>query len=139
MPETGLSEVASSSPRKGRRKWYTNIGILLTILISLIAVSMAALMLLLLPQSSEIIRFMQWRMINAKSYYVAANVSYAGGLARKDANGATRRSDEAVTFSSEGWFDRRDAALPKTRQKFDLKWGKTDPLPFAGDYARAAD
>ncbi|MEY4744513.1 MAG: hypothetical protein RL272_458 [Candidatus Parcubacteria bacterium] len=139
MPEPGLTEVSSASPRKGRKKWYTNIGILLTIVISLVAVSMAALMLLLLPQSSEIIRFMQWRMVNAKSFYVESDIAYQGGLARKDAGGAIRRSDEAVTLGAEGWFDRRDPALPKSRQKFDLEVGKADPLPFVGEHAHAGD
>jgi len=132
-----LSEATAS--KKPAKKWYTNVYILLTILISLVAVSMAALMLLLLPRSSEIIRLMQWRMVNAKSYYMDASLSWQGEAKVKSANGNVRRVDENVTFDTVGWVDREDPELPRTRQKFDLAIGKQDPMPFAGEYVRAGD
>lgn len=140
MQGPALSELEEGRPPgKAVKRWYANVYVLLTILISLLALSMAALMLLLLPQSSEIIRLMQWRMVNAKSYYVEANVVWQGAVQRKDANSANKRHQEAVVFGTEGWVDRRDPELPKTHQKFDLKVGAADPTAFVGDYARAGD
>lgn len=140
MPTTELSQLdQDAKAKKVVRKWYTNVYVLLTILISLLALSMAALLLLLLPQSSEIIRFMQWRMVNAKSYYVEANLSWQGQVQRKDDKGANKRKDEALVLDAEGWVDRRDPELAKTRQKFDLKVGAKDPVEVAGDYVRAGD
>jgi len=135
-----MEELSSAgSSKKPSKKWYANVYILLTILISVIALSMAALMLLLLPQSSEIIRLMQWRMVNAKSYIVDASVTWQGESKTKNEVGNVQRHDEYVTFDTSGWVDREDPELPRTQQKFDLEAGKKDPLPFAGDYVRIGD
>lgn len=124
---------------KPKKRWYTNVYVLMIVLVSTLAISMAALMLLLLPQSSEIVRIMQWRMVNAKSTYVEAVVEYKGERQWKDAKGATRRRDEALSLETSGWFDRIDEELPKAKHTFDLKTGKDDAWRFAGDFVRAGD
>lgn len=126
-------------PKKKVRRWYANVYVLMMILVSTLAVSMAALMLLLLPQSSEIVRIMQWRMVNAKSAYVEAVLDYKGERRWKDAKGATKQRDEAVSLEASGWLDRIDEELPKARAAFDLVTGSGDAWRFAGDYVRAGD
>lgn len=132
-------QMGGGAEKKQARRWYSNVYVLMIVLVSLLAVSMAALMLLLLPQSSEIIRIMQWRMVNAKSAYVEAVVDYRGELRWKDAKGASKQRDEAVTLETAGWFDRIDEELPKSRLAFDLKTGAEGAWRFAGDFVRAGD
>lgn len=131
--------VVEGDGTKPKKRWYTNVYVLMIVLVSTLAISMAALMLLLLPQSSEIVRIMQWRMVNARSAYVEAVIDYKGDRQWKDAKGATRRRDEAVSLETSGWFDRIDPELPKAKHTFDLKTGQDDAWRFAGDFVRAGD
>lgn len=138
MAQSSLTDLSTADgPKKPAKKWYTNVYILLIILVSLLALSMAALMLLLLPRSSEIIRLMQWRMVRARSFYVDASVQYQGELQRKDENGIVRKKDESVKLDTSGWVDRADPALKRMAQKFDLRVGRDGSTDFAGDYLRA--
>lgn len=134
-----LTVEGGADAKKKVRRWYTNVYVMLIVLVSVLAVSMAALMLLLLPQSSEIVRIMQWRMVNAKSAYVESVIEYKGDRQWKDAKGATRHRDEALSLESSGWFDRLDPELPKSKLTFDLKTGQGDAWRFAGDFVRAGE
>ena len=120
------------------KKWYANVYILLMILVSCVAVAMAGLMFLLLPQSSEIISLMQWRMVRTKSFGVTADLTYTGQFETKDENNMVKRSDEAVSLHSSGAVDRWDPQQDKIEQTFSLSVGAGQPTrDFAGKYLRA--
>jgi hypothetical protein len=121
------------------RKWYTNVYVILTVLISLLAVATSSLLFLLIPQSSEIIRLMQWRMVNAKTYYVQADATWSGSADQKDQQGILRSHQEAATFDTEGWRDMTQPHALRQRQKFDLKVGTDQPTEFAGENVVVGD
>lgn len=119
------------------KKWYANVYILLTILISLVAVSMAALMLLLLPQSSEIVRFMQWRMARAKSFRVDVLADYDGRREQRDSRNVPYRADEAVSLEFDGRIDRSDTSVSKLQGTFAASFGAQEPTTdLAGETVR---
>lgn len=128
---------AAGEPRP-KKPWYGNVYVLLIACVSLVAASMAALMLLLLPQSSEIVRFMQWRMVNARTAHVDAVIEYRGDIASKDENGVTRRRDESFTVEAAGQVDRTDPARPTSRFSFGVSLGQDGgPRRVTGEYAGA--
>jgi hypothetical protein len=109
------------------KKWYTNVYILLVFFISTTAVLMAALTLLLLPQSSEIVRLAQWRLTRAKTFGVEALIRYEGWQETKKDNGSVERRREAVYFESVGPIDRTDGEAVKADLRFDLAVGADQP------------
>ena len=121
------------------KKWYTNVYILLTILISLTAIATSSLLFLLIPQSSEIMRLMQWRMVNARAFAVRTEIQYKGTVTEKNAQNVTETHAEEVAFSSEGMRDASVPMSPRMRQAFSLVLGAADPLTFTGNYSSVGD
>ncbi len=121
------------------KKWYANVYILLTILISLTAIATSSLLFLLIPQSSEIMRLMQWRMMNARAFAMQGEVRYKGTASVKNAQNVIETHAEEFVFSSEGLHDVFDQKSPKMQQAFSLAIGATDPLTFIGNYSSISD
>lgn len=122
--------------------WYAQPYILLTVFISVVAVGFAAALLLLLfalPMSSEILRFMQAKMITLKSVDVVADISYTGASAAKGADGTYQAGNETLTWHSGGTFNLSDSESLKARHQFQLKAGGSRSYDFAGDYVRDGD
>lgn len=116
------------------KKWYANAYVLIVVFISGAAISIAALVLLLIPQSGEIVRICQRRMAGLKSFSVSANVAWSGTREAKQADGSAATAvREAVSYDGRGWFDRTDPERLKLAQEFDLRVGaEASPLAFAG-------
>ena len=121
----------------GTKKWYTNVYVLLMIIISSVALSMAALTLVLLPQSAEILRIMQWRTVRAKSFDIDLAARYEGWRENKDPDGSVKKYREAISFESRGPVDVTDPMSERLRQDFQLTVGAEDPkLNVAGEFRR---
>ncbi len=119
------------------KKWYTNVYVLLMIIISCVAVAMAGLTLVLLPQSGEIIRIMQWRTVRAKSFNLDLTARYEGWRLAKADDGSVKKYREAMGFESHGPVDVSDEMNECLRQDFRLTAGAEDPrLDFAGEFRR---
>ncbi len=123
-------------------RWYAQPYVLLTVFISVVAAGFAAALLLLLfalPYSSEILRFMQAKMVSLKAVDVVADISYSGSSAQKGADGSYQSSPEALTWHSGGTFNMSDPEALKARHQFQMKIGSAHPYDFAGDYVRDGD
>jgi len=119
------------------KKWYTNVYILLTIIISCVAVAMAALTFVLLPQSAEIIRIMQWRTVRARSFNIDVTARYEGSREVKGSDGAVKKYREAVAFGSRGPVDVSDQTNETLSQVFRLSVGAEAPATdVAGEFRR---
>lgn len=119
------------------KKWYANVYFLLMIIISGAAMCMAALTLLLLPQSGEVIRIMQWRTVRARSFDIDLTARYEGWQESRNDNGVVKKVREAVEFESNGPVDVADPLAERLRQDFRLTVGADDPkLGFEGEYRR---
>ncbi len=116
------------------KKWYTNVYILLVVLISLLGIATSSLLFLLIPQSSEIIRLMQWRMATARTFAVQAEMRYRGTMTVKDAQNVTRNRDEETVLTLQGLHDASDPKMLRDQQVFSATLGATDSLTFAGMY-----
>ncbi len=137
-----FSNDGQQDARVGAVPWYANAYVLLTIIVSFVATAFAAILLLLLfalPWSSEIIRYMQGKMLTLKSVDVVADVSYAGASAQKSSDGAYQSVPETLTWHSGGTVNMSDHNALKSRQQFQLSVGTEPKLDFAGDYVREGD
>ena len=117
------------------KKWYANVYVLLVFFISTTAVLMASLTLLLLPQSSEIVRLAQWRLMRARTLGVEGLIRYEGWQETKKDNGAVDRRREVVNFETVGSVDRTDAEAAKADLRFDLAVG-AKPVEYTGQYVK---
>jgi hypothetical protein len=95
-------------------KWYFKPYVLIIACSSATAFLMLLLTLLLLPRSSEILRVVQWRMINAETFRWQANVEYRGWLMEDE----KQRKHEGVDIDTTGWVDRREVGETKQRYIF---------------------
>jgi len=98
------------------QKWYTNIYFLIVFFISATACLMVLLIMMLLPQSPEIIRLMQWRMVRANSFTFDIDAEYAGKTL------GDNPIDEKVSLLSHGSYE-RDADEVRTEHSFGLTVG----------------
>lgn len=117
------------------KRWYFNIPVMVMATVSLVSVSLAGLVLLLLPQTSEIIGVMQWRMVTAKSFGFDVDADYRGVRGKP---GAAVRLPEELRWKSTGrlWSD---GEKPSSEQKFDLTVGEgAEPDRVKGEL-RAVD
>lgn len=122
--------------------WYLNPYVILTAIISALAVGFAGVLLLLLfvlPWSSEIVRYMQGKMVAVTSAHVEADVIFKP----HDLVEGT-----AVTWHSAGSFDRSVPGVPKSEEAFSLRIATPTPATafqpagmrsydFIGDHVRA--
>ncbi len=110
-------------PEKDRltpKKWYTNVYVLLMFIVSGAAIATASLLFLLIPQSGEVIRIMQWRMVNARSFRAEVAIRYNGSVENKTTGDKTA---ESFSLDSLGPIDRSDQEKDNMAQKFDLSVG----------------
>lgn len=121
------------------KKWYANVYVIFVALISAVAVATSSLLFLLIPQTSEIIRLMQRRMVAAKTFRVDLDARWQGTSETKDEQGVTRQAKEAISFQTQGWRDAADPKAARTRQKFSLAVGASEPIVFVGEYAGAGE
>jgi hypothetical protein len=136
MPDGGFQ--SQSRTREGK-PWYADAFILLTILISLAAVAIVSILLLLLfvlPSSSQIIRYMQAKMVSLKSVTVDATVSYQGVVTETQTDGSVTRTDEGADFHTTGPISREADGTTRADQAFSLQVGKDGPETFSGEYRR---
>ncbi|MDD5252203.1 MAG: hypothetical protein PHT12_06270 [Patescibacteria group bacterium] len=124
------------------RKWYANWYVIVIFLLSGVAVAMASLVFLLLPQSGEVIRIMQWRMVRANSFRFDARLDYRGDAARRNDYGALVSTPEGWAVDTAGAVDRTPdpkkaatASVPfRTITGFSVRVGAQEPtLDFAGE------
>ncbi|KPJ86024.1 hypothetical protein AMJ57_00965, partial [Parcubacteria bacterium SG8_24] len=121
-------------------KWYTNVYVIVTAFISFTAVAMAALLFLLLPQSSEIIRIMQWRMMNLRTFGIELDASYQGWREWKDDLNATHKEQEDLILSAKGWVDRTEPDKARLKQAVGLTVGSGEAADeFVGEYRKVGD
>jgi hypothetical protein len=119
------------------KKWYANAYVLIIGIMSCVAVALAALMFVLLPQSSEVIRLMQWRTVRARTAEIDVTVRYDGWLESKGADGVTRKVPESFAFESRGPLDMSDSLNERFSQEFLLSVGSDKPtLDFGGELRR---
>ncbi len=112
------------------RRWFFNVPVMVMATVSLVAVSLAGLVLLLLPQTSEIIGVMQWRMVTAKSFSFDADADYRG---TRGAPGAAVRAPEALAWKSSGRLLRQGSGA-ESDQRFRLTaTGGEEPAVVAGE------
>lgn len=120
-----------------------NISTFVIALISFVAVMMAGLMLLLLPQSSEIIHLMQWRMVRAKSFHVEVAIRYAGWNEYRDENYTLQKDREKIQIDTRGWIDRGGEDEGDTlmvSQEFRIVIGaEPDKVDLSGEYLKFGD
>jgi hypothetical protein len=116
-------------------KWYANPAIIIGAFVSLAALLFAAVMLLLLPQSPEILRFMQRRMSKAATFKVSVVADYEGWRESKAAGG--QKSREVVRVRATGPVDRGDIE-PKLQQDITVTVGEGGgAVSVMGQYIRA--
>lgn len=121
------------------QRWYTNVYVIISGLISVVALSMAGLVLLLLPKSSEVVRIMQWRMVNAKSFKVATDISWRGDVRREADDGTVTTDHQEFEARTQGYVDRWLPDETKHWHAFRVSAGDKRPLVFAGDYRRIGE
>ncbi len=122
-----------------QKPWYAHVSTWIVIFISTLGIATSSLLFLLIPQSTEIVRFMQWRMVNAKTFYLETDARWSGWVASKDANGNVRKSREELRLAGSGWVNRTDEASTGAWQKFALDVGEGEPTKVAGEYVKAGD
>jgi len=119
------------------KKWYANAYVLIIGIMSCVAVSLAALMFVLLPQSSEVIRLMQWRTVRARTVEIDATIRYDGWLESKGADGVTQKTQETFALECRGPLDISDSLNERLDQEFLLSLGSDKPtLDFGGELRR---
>lgn len=120
-----------------------NIYTFVVALISFVAVMMAGLMLLLLPQSSEVIHLMQWRMVRAESFHIEAAVRYSGWNEYRDENYTLQKDREKFMMDSRGWIVRggeEEEDMLSMSQEFDVAIGEEpERVDLDGDYRKFGD
>ncbi len=119
--------------RPARKKWYNNVGVMVIVMISVFAVATVGLAFWLLPDSSEIIRVMQWRMVNARTFRADISVSYNGSVENKATGDKTA---ENLALESRGPVDRSDPNKDNLSQTFALAVGPSDSAAKAGGELR---
>jgi hypothetical protein len=124
---------------KQGKPWYAHVSTWIVIFISLLGIATSSLLFLLIPQSSEIVRLMQWRMVNVENFYVETDLRWLGWKISKNENGVIRKSREAIALDAAGWVDSADDADLRMRQKFTLVVGEQKPVRVAGEYVKAGE
>lgn len=115
----------------GTNKWYSNISILLVVLVSCLGVGMAGLMLLLVPRPSDVLRATMRRMATAKTFHVETDVNWRG-----TAGPAGFKKDELFHLSTQGDIDRNDPEKPRSTQQFSIE---DHDQKIVGEYRRAGE
>lgn len=119
------------------RKWYTNPFILIVGFMSLTATLLAVLALLLLPQVSEVVDLMKWRMATADTFRVDADVDWRGWKSVSTEGGSVDREPESVRVTTSGLMDRSRREETRQTHKFRTAIGApTVKYLFEGEYRR---
>jgi hypothetical protein len=119
------------------KKWYANAYVLIIGIMSCVAIALAALMFVLLPQSAEVIRLMQWRTVRARTVAIDATIHYDGWLETKGSDGIAKKTREVWGFECRGPLDMSDELHERLGQEFMLRIGADQPtLDFGGELRR---
>jgi hypothetical protein len=119
------------------RKWFTNPFFLVTGFMSLTAILLALLSLLLLPQVSEIVDIMKWRMATVETFRMDTTVEWRGWNTVPGDGGRMVREPEAVLVGTSGLVDRSKEDGSWQTHKFRTDIGApTVKYVFAGEYRR---
>ncbi|MEA3249825.1 MAG: hypothetical protein U9Q03_05755 [Patescibacteria group bacterium] len=121
------------------RKWYTNPFVLVISFMSLTATALALLALLLLPQVSEIVDLMKWRMATARTFQVDTDIEWRGWKTVKSEAGNVTREPESVRLTTSGLVDRSDEET-KQAHKFRAAIGAPDSTHvFEGEFRKLGE
>ncbi len=119
------------------RRWYLNPFVLVIGFMSLTAVLLALVALLLLPQVSEMVDLMKWRMMTADSFRVDTDIEWRGWRTVDDGQGGVTREPESVRVTTSGLVDRSDDAETRQTHKFRTAIGApTVRYLFEGQFMR---
>jgi hypothetical protein len=93
--------------------------------------------LLLLPQVSEILDIMKWRMATARTVRVDTDIEWRGWKTVTDSKGKATREPESVRVTTSGLVDRSDRKETKQTHLFRTAIGSPDPAYlFEGEFRR---
>jgi len=117
-------------------KWYLNTYSIVLFFVVGAAIATSSLFLLLIPQSSEIIRLAEWRMLRAQSFKTEVNLQYHGTRDEIGQLGVVKRERQDLNLDLRGVLLRHEEG---TDGDFDFRalFGSRDPIVVAGEYSRA--
>jgi len=122
------------------RQWLSNPYVLIVGFMSLTAALLAMLALLLLPQVSEVVDLMKWRMATAESFRVDADIEWHGWKTVSNNGGKANREQEAVRITTSGLVDRTDSESMEQTHKFRAAFGAPSVrYLFEGEYRRIGE
>ncbi|MBI4457994.1 hypothetical protein HY633_03470 [Candidatus Uhrbacteria bacterium] len=108
------------------KRWFANPAVIIIALASIVAMLMAGLVVLLLPQSGEIIRIAQWRTARAKTMAIDAELTYQGEVDEKNGQTVTGHRRETAESATLTKIDNRNAKEPRLATDFSLFLGESD-------------
>lgn len=115
------------------KPWYTRPYVYIFFFFLAGAVTIFRLAMLVIPQSGDIVRLAEWRLLQARSFHLETNVQYHGTSQARDV-AAARHYD--LTVETSGDIDQGKPADFRARQDFKVQLGATAPSVIGGSYRR---